>query len=143
MIIGIKHIHLWNSNRKVTTTKTSEQSETKDNVGVVKEEQVDHQSEQLSISNVITNYTILEGHITSESSTKLTGDVDVDGWTIVVTRSKENLENKDACEITAKKKTDANQPTDVEIPKTETKGNEVLKFSNRIWKPNQETSAVH
>ena len=56
----------------------------------------------------------------------------VDGWTIVVTRSKENLENKDACEITAKKKTDANQPTDVEIPKTETKGNEVLKFSNRI-----------
>ena len=109
-----------------------EQSETKDNVGVVKEEQVDHQSEQLSISNVITNYTILEGHITSESSTKLTGDVDVDGWTIVVTRSKENLENKDACEITAKKKTDANQPTDVEIPKTETKGNEVLKFSNRI-----------
>ncbi|KAL2965535.1 hypothetical protein AAZX31_16G066700 [Glycine max] len=105
-----------------TVVEEPEQSETKDNVGVVKEEQVDHQSEQLSISNVITNYTILEGHITSESSTKLTGDVDVDGWTIVVTRSKENLENKDACEITAKKKTDANQPTDVEIPKTETKG---------------------
>ena len=42
-----------------------------------------------------------------------------------------------------KKKTDANQPTDVEIPKTETKGNEVLKFSNRIWKPNQETYTVH
>ena len=64
-----------------------------------------------------------EGHVTSECSTKLTGDVDVDGRTIVVTCSEENLENKDACEITSEKETDANQSTDVEIPKTEAKGN--------------------
>ncbi|RZB59967.1 hypothetical protein D0Y65_042945 [Glycine soja] len=99
-----------------------EQPENKDNIGEVKEEQADHQSEELSVSNVSTNYITPEGHVTSECSTKLTGDVDVDGRTIVVTCSEENLENKDACEITSEKETDANQSTDVEIPKTEAKG---------------------
>ena len=99
-----------------------EQPENKDNIGEVKEEQADHQSEELSVSNVSTNYITPEGHVTSECSTKLTGDVDVDGRTIVVTCSEENLENKDACEITSEKETDANQSTDVEIPKTETEG---------------------
>jgi len=100
-----------------------QQSENKDNVGVLEEEQADHQSEQSSISNVSTNYTIPEGHATSESSTKLTGDVNADEQTIVDTRSEENLENKDTRETTAEKETDANQSTDVEIPKTETEGN--------------------
>ena len=59
-----------------------EQPENKDNIGEVKEEQADHQSEELSVSNVSTNYITPEGHVTSECSTKLTGDVDVDGRTI-------------------------------------------------------------
>jgi len=100
-----------------------EQPENVDNVGEVKEEQAGHQSEELSVSNVSTNYTTPEGHITSESNTKLTGDVDVDGRTIVVTHSEETLDNKDDCEITAEKETDANQSTDVDIPKTQTEGN--------------------
>ncbi|RZB59969.1 hypothetical protein D0Y65_042945 [Glycine soja] len=108
--------------RRSTVVEEPQQSENKDNVGVLEEEQADHQSEQSSISNVSTNYTIPEGHATSESSTKLTGDVNADEQTIVDTRSEENLENKDTRETTAEKETDANQSTDVEIPKTETEG---------------------
>ena len=90
---------------------------------MVKEEQADNQSEQMSMSNGSTNYTIPEGHVTSESSTKSTGDVDVDERTIVDTCLEENLENKDACEITAGKATDGYQSIDVEIPKKEIGGN--------------------
>jgi len=100
-----------------------EQPENMDNIGVVKEEQADNQSEQMSMSNGSTNYTIPEGHVTSESSTKSTGDVDVDERTIVDTCLEENLENKDACEITAGKATDGYQSIDVEIPKKEIGGN--------------------
>ena len=83
----------------------------------------DDESEQMSMSNGSTNYTIPEGHVTSESSTKSTGDVDVDERTIVDTCLEENLENKDACEITAGKATDGYQSIDVEIPKKEIGGN--------------------
>ena len=100
-----------------------EQPEKTDNIGVVKDVKADHQFEESNVLNGSTNYTTPGGHITSESSKNSTGDVDIDEQIIVDTCSEGNLENKYASEITAEKETDANQLTDVEIPKTETEGN--------------------
>lgn len=99
-----------------------EQPETKDNIGILKQ-QADHQSVQSSVPSVITNYATAEGHVKSKSSTKLTDDVNVDQQKTVDSCSKKNLENKDTSEISAKQAIDAKQSTDAEIPKSETEGN--------------------
>lgn len=104
----------------------SDQPETKANAGIVKEEQADNQSQVSSMQSVITNYITAEGHLASESNTKL--NYDVNEQKIVDSQSEENLENKDASKITTEEATDAKQLTDVEIQKLETDGNYVVKF---------------
>jgi len=69
------------------------------------------------MQSVTTNY-IIEGHVISESTTKLTDDVHE-------SHSIKNLERKDANEI-REEATDVKQS----IRKTEAKGNYVLKFYN-------------
>ena len=99
-----------------------EQPETKD-IGIVKEEQANHQSQESSMQTVITSYTTAEGHVTSESTTKLTDDVNIYEQKTINARSIEDLENRDASEITAEQVRHTKQSTDGEIPKSETKGN--------------------
>jgi len=91
-----------------------EQLETKHNMSIA-EEQADQQSEETRIKSVTTNYRI-EGHVTSESSTKLTDDVHQ-------SLSIKNLKKDDEIREEA---TDVKQS----IQKTEAKGNYVLKFYN-------------
>lgn len=97
----------------------SDQPETKANAGIVKEEQADNQSQVSSMQSVITNYITAEGHLASESSTKLSFMNEQK----TVDASVENLEIKDASEITAEEATDAKQLTDEEIQKSETESN--------------------
>lgn len=93
----------------------------------MKEEQADHQSEESSVQSFITNYPIVEKHMTSESNKELSDDVDLNGHKKVESHLVECLEIKDASEIRAKGIL-SNQLTDVEIQKSETKGDCVLKF---------------
>ena len=97
----------------------SDQPETKANAGIVKEEQADNQSQVSSMQSVITNYITAEGHLASESSTKLSFMNEQK----TVDASVENLEIKDASEITAEDATDAKQLTDEEKQKSETESN--------------------
>lgn len=75
------------------------------------------------MQTVITSYTTAEGHVTSESTTKLTDDVNIYEQKTINARSIEDLENRDASEITAEQVRHTKQSTDGEIPKSETKGN--------------------
>ncbi|XP_020236230.1 uncharacterized protein LOC109815830 [Cajanus cajan] len=59
-----------------TVVEEPNKPETKPNVGIVKEEQADNQSEGSSMQSVTTNFAASEGHVTSKSSTKLSYDVD-------------------------------------------------------------------
>lgn len=94
--------------RVSTVIEEPVQLETKDNISIVKE-QADQQSEETSMQSVTTNY-IIEGHVISESTTKLTDDVHE-------SHSIKNLERKDANEI-REEATDVKQS----IRKTEAKG---------------------
>ena len=96
-----------------------QEPETNANVGIVKEEQSDNQSQGSSMQNMIANYITAEGHLASESSTKLSFMNEQK----TVDASVENLEIKDASEITAEEATDAKQLTDEEIQKSETESN--------------------
>ena len=89
----------------------------------IQAEKADHQSEESSLQSVITNYITAEGPVTSQSITKLSDDADNDEQKTVESCSANNLQNKDAREIIAEEATDAKQSTDVDIPKSETKGN--------------------
>lgn len=100
-----------------------EQPETKDNIGIVKEEPASHQSEESSVQSINTNCITAEGHLTLESSTKLTDNVDPNEQKTVESCSVENLYNQDATEIAAEEATDAKQSTDVETTQLETEGN--------------------
>lgn len=93
----------------------------------MKEGQADHQSEESSVQSFITNYIIVERHTTSESNKELSDDVDLDGQKKVESQLEEFLEIKDASEIRAKG-IHSKQPTDVEIQKSETEGDCILKF---------------
>ncbi|RDX85987.1 hypothetical protein CR513_32761, partial [Mucuna pruriens] len=93
----------------------TDQPENKENNNIVKE-QADHPSEGSSIQNAITDYIKQEGNLTSESSTKLSDDVDEQKTE--ESHGVENFENKDASKISA----DAKQFTDVEIQNSETEG---------------------
>ncbi|XP_029130782.1 uncharacterized protein LOC109816216 isoform X14 [Cajanus cajan] len=99
-----------------TVVEEPNKPETKPNVGIVKEEQADNQSEGSSMQSVTTNFAASEGHVTSKSSTKLS--YDVDEQKMVKPQSIENLENKDASDITLEEVTNAKQLTD-EIQKSE------------------------
>lgn len=103
-----------------------QEPETNANVGIVKEEQSDNRSQGSSMQNMIANYITAEGHLASESNTKL--NYDVNEQKLVDSQSEQNLENKDASKITTEEATDAKQLTDVEIQKLETDGNYVVKF---------------
>ncbi|KAK7395723.1 hypothetical protein VNO78_16290 [Psophocarpus tetragonolobus] len=103
---------------KSIIVEESEKSENKDNIGIEKEEQ----AEGYSVQNAITNYIIAEGPVTSQSSTKLSDDVDFDEQKTIESRSIQNLENMDASETTAEESPDAKILTDVEMPTKETKG---------------------
>nr|KYP45455.1 hypothetical protein KK1_033026 [Cajanus cajan] len=102
-----------------TVVEEPNKPETKPNVGIVKEEQADNQSEGSSMQSVTTNFAASEGHVTSKSSTKLS--YDVDEQKMVKPQSIENLENKDASDITLEEVTNAKQLTD-EIQKSEIEG---------------------
>ncbi|KAK8466717.1 hypothetical protein PHAVU_008G154713 [Phaseolus vulgaris] len=95
--------------------------ETKANVDFVKEEQADHQSEESSVQSFITNYLIVERHMTSESNKESSDDVDLDGHKKEESHLVEFLQIKDASEIRAKG-IHTNQLTDIEIQKSETEG---------------------
>jgi len=104
-----------------------EQPETKTNTGIPIEEEADHQSEESSVESLITNYITAEGHVISESSTKLRDDVNVNQQKSVESGLVEFLENKDAGHIRVEG-TYSKQLTDAEIQSSETEGNYVLKF---------------
>jgi len=93
----------------------------------VKEEQADHQSEESSVQSFITNYLIVERHMTSESNKESSDDVDLDGHKKEESHLVEFLQIKDASEIRAKG-IHTNQLTDIEIQKSETEGDCLLKF---------------
>lgn len=93
----------------------------------MKEEQADNQSEESSVQSFITNYIIVERHTTSESNKELSDDVNPDGQKKVESHLVEFLEIKDASEIRAKG-IHSKQLTDVEIQKSETEGDCILKF---------------
>ncbi|KAL2320147.1 hypothetical protein Fmac_029116 [Flemingia macrophylla] len=82
------------------------QLETEANRSIVKEEQADN---------------MLKEHVTAESSTKLSYDVDKQER--VEPHFIENLENRHISEITLEEATNAKQPADVEMQKSETEGN--------------------
>jgi len=74
------------------------------------------------MQNVTAN-SIIEGHVTPKSSTKVADDVHKSD-------SIKNLEKKDANEIREVEATDVKQSTNVEKQKAEAKGNYVLKSYN-------------
>ncbi|RDX85984.1 hypothetical protein CR513_32756, partial [Mucuna pruriens] len=105
---------------EVCSSEEPDQPETKDNDGIAKEEQADHQSEGSNMQSVITNYRTEDRILTSESSTKLSDDVDE--RKTEESHEIENFENRDASKISAAEATDAKQFTDVEIQNSKIEG---------------------
>ncbi|CAJ1783758.1 unnamed protein product [Sphenostylis stenocarpa] len=97
-----------------------EEPETEDNVNIVKQEQVNNQSEKSSIQRDNTNNITAEGLVTSETNRKSSDDVHTHEQETVESCSGENLQNKNA--IRVEQATEAKQSTYVEILESETQG---------------------
>ncbi|XP_027927967.1 titin isoform X21 [Vigna unguiculata] len=97
-----------------------EEPETKDNVNIVKQEHADNQSEKSSIQGVTTTYNITEEGLVKSESNREISEVHIDEQDAVKSCSRENLHNKNACEIRVEKASEAKQSTYVEIQESET-----------------------
>jgi len=110
----------------------NQEPETKDNVNIVKQEHADNQSEKSSIQGVTTTYNITEEGLVKSESNREISEVHIDEQDAVKSCSRENLHNKNACEIRVEKASEAKQSTYVEIQESETQGNYYVEnFLNR------------
>ncbi|KAK7395724.1 hypothetical protein VNO78_16291 [Psophocarpus tetragonolobus] len=113
---------------KSTVAEEPEEPETKEIHSIKKEEQAYLQSEESSEPTLTTSYVTAEGHLASESSTKLSDNIKVDGQETVGSYLVENLE-KNESDITSVEATNAIKSADMEMSKSKTKG----LIEDEIW----------
>jgi len=78
------------------------------------------------MQSLITDYITAEGHLASESNSKLSDDMNEQKT--VNLQVVENLGIKYASKMTVEEITDAKQPTEVKVENTKDEGNYALKF---------------
>ncbi|XP_014524009.1 titin homolog isoform X6 [Vigna radiata var. radiata] len=98
-----------------------EEPETKANVNIVKQEHPNNQSKTSSIQGDIMHNITEEGLVTSESNREIS-EVHTEEQKTVKSCLRENLDNKNACEIIVAKASEAKQSTYMEIQESETQG---------------------